>query len=274
MRERHKAELNAQRLGMQQERQDLEARLKEAVDRARQETLASFQPREVELRAEIDKAAKERNEKKLRAVVQKLENDLNQQKKRIIDEADRKVGAAQLEARRAAAAMGAQQQSHQEEVAALKQEILEEKALITRLESENNRLSNEIEQQRQLKGRLQNEITQKESEMSHLRTDIQRREATARESGLTGLRDIQQQLEEAKAELQRQKTAFESEKKKLEETHAAELSAVSTKVKTLIEGKEATIQALKEQLGVAQNRLRDVEQLFHQQKKAIFGAKK
>jgi hypothetical protein len=274
MRERYKAELNAERLSMQQERQNLETQWKEAINRAKEETLASFQPREAELRTEIERAAKEKNEKKLRAVIQKLESDLNLQKKRIIDEADRKVSTAQLEARRAVSAMQNQRQSHQEEVAALKQEIVKEKALNNRLESENNRLSNEIEQQRQLKGKMQTEITEKESEMSRLRTDIQRREATAKESNLASVREVQQQLQEATAELQRQKAAFESEKKKLEEAHGAELSAVSAKVKTLIEGKEATIQALKEQLGVAQNRLREVEQLFHQQKKAILATKK
>jgi hypothetical protein len=111
-----------------------------------------------------------------------------------------------------------------------------------------------------------------EAEIIKIRIEGQQKEAIARKEANAMVSDLEKKADTWQAELKRCKADAELEKKHIQEQHGAELAAVSTKVKALIEGKEQTIQALKEQLGVAQTRLREVEQLFHQQKKAILGA--
>jgi hypothetical protein len=95
----------------------------------------------------------------------------------------------------------------------------------------------------------------------------------AREMAVSDMKQLRLQLAEAHVEVQRQKTEWQQERKELEELHASELSTVSGKVKALIEGKDVTIQTLKEQLGVAQARLQEIEQLFHEQRKAFLAKK-
>jgi hypothetical protein len=217
---------------------------------------------------------KERSQKKLKAVIQKLEADLNDQRQKILDDAERRVNAAGIEARRAVAALETEKGSHQTEVMALQQDVKAEKTLNTRLELENDRLSQEVEHQRQMKTKLQTEIGEREKEIMGLKLEMQKRVNSAMESTESQVRDVQVQLEDSRKDLTRKQTEWEAERKQAEESHAAELAALSVKVKTLIEGKENTIQTLKDQLLAAQNRLREIEQLFHQQKKSILAAKK
>jgi chromosome segregation ATPase len=156
----------------------------------------------------------------------------------------------------------------------LKEAMNEEKTLNNRLELENDRLTTEIEEQRQLKLKLENEISQKNSEIRKCQLEIEKREKLGKEMTSAVKLEFESKIEERKREFEQLKVTAESEKKQIEEKHILELGAVSAKVKSLIEGKEQTIQALKDQLSVAQTRLRQVEELFHQQKKSILGVKK
>ena len=103
---------------------------------------------------------------------------------------------------------------------------------------------------------------------------VSQRENEAREAVLEDLRETRKSLAESKVELKNQKQKFEEEKNQIAKQHAAELDAVSKKVKGLIEGKEKTIQTLKEQLSAAQTRLQEIDQLFHEQKKIVLQKKK
>jgi 5-azacytidine-induced protein 1 len=274
VRERWKAELSAEKARAEKEAEQWEVRLQEAIERTKQETMASFAPRETELRAQIEASLKEKTEKKLKTVVQKLEADLNLQKKKILDEAERRVNLAQIEARKAVAALENEKRTHIAAMELLKGAINDEKALNNRLESENDRLTSEVEQQRQLRIRLQNEISGKDDEIRRLEHEIPLRETAAREAIAAVSCEQERRIEALRMELQQCMAAAQSEKQQIEERHASELAAVSAKVKSLIEGKEQTIQALKDQLAIAQSRLREVEQLFHQQKKTILGARR
>jgi 5-azacytidine-induced protein 1 len=274
IRERWKAELNAERARAEKEAEQWEAKLHEAIERTKRETMATFAPRESEMRAEIEAKLKDKSEKKLKVVVQKLEADLNAQKKKILDEAVRRVNLAQIEARKAVAALENEKKTHESAFAILKGALNEEKVLNNRLESENDRLTSELEQQRQTRMKLQGAISQAEAEIARLKVEIQDRETAAQEANSAVVSDFNKRVEQARSELQQCQIYADSERKALEERHASELATVSAKVKSLIEGKEQTIQALKEQLNVAQTRLREVEQLIHQQKKAILGVKR
>lgn len=199
---------------------------------------------------------------------------MNQQKKRIIDDCERKVVAAQNETRKVRALLESERQQHETEIQAMRKTIADEKGLSNRLELENDKLTQELEHQRIMKANLQKELGQKETELSQMRIDISKREAAAREMALSDLKESRQQLEDARAENRRQRQELQEEKKKLEEHHASELTAVSVKVKSLVESKDNTIQTLKEQLVAAQTRLTEIEQIFHQQKKAILSKAK
>jgi hypothetical protein len=184
------------------------------------------------------------------------------------------VNAAAIEARKAVAALEDAKNVHQTEIAALQHDTKGERMLNNRLEAENDRLSQEIEVQKQMKVKLQNDLTDREKELAQLRLQMQQREAIARESAHNEIREVQRQLEESRMEAQKRQVEWENQRKQIEESHSSELASVSVKVKALIEGKENTIQALKEQLLAAQTRLREIEQLFHQQKKSILAAKR
>ena len=273
-RERYKAELSAEKMRMAKEAEQFESRLRAAVEKAKQDTLATFQPRQDEIRKEVEAGNKERNEKKLRAVIQRLEGDMNQQKKRIIEDCERKVTAAQNETKKVRALLESERQQHEAAVEALRKQIADEKSLSNRLELENDKLTQEVEHQRLLKTNLQKELGEKETDLSQMRIDMSKREATAREMALSDLKEIRQQLEDARAENRKQRQDFQAEKKQLEEQHASELAAVSVKVKSLVESKDNTIQNLKEQLVAAQTRLTEIEKIFHQQKKTILAKSK
>jgi hypothetical protein len=139
---------------------------------------------------------------------------------------------------------------------------------------ENERLTSELEKQRQLRVELQIEISGKEAEIAKLNSEIEKRDKLAKETASAVTLELERRIEESQRDFQQLRLAAEAEKKQIEERHAVELAAVSSKVKSLIEGKEQTIQALKDQLSVAQTRLRQVEELFHQQKKSILGVRK
>ena len=273
-RERYKAELSAEKMRMAKEAEQFESRLRAAVEKAKQDTLATFQPRQDEIRKEVEAGNKERNEKKLRAVIQRLEGDMNQQKKRIIEDCERKVTAAQNETKKVRALLESERQQHEAAVEALRKQIADEKSLSNRLELENDKLTQEVEHQRLLKTNLQKELGEKETDLSQMRIDMSKREANAREMALSDLKEIRQQLEDARAENRKQRQDFQAEKKQLEEQHASELAAVSVKVKSLVESKDNTIQNLKEQLVAAQTRLTEIEKIFHQQKKTILAKSK
>lgn len=63
-RERYKAELNAEKMRMAKEAEQFENRLREAVEKAKQDTLATFQPRKDEIRRELEATNKEKTERK------------------------------------------------------------------------------------------------------------------------------------------------------------------------------------------------------------------
>lgn len=106
-----------------------------------------------------------------------------------------------------------------------------------------------------------------------MRLTVTKREEEARESVLQDLHEARKNFAEIKVEMKNQKLQFEQEKQQIAEQHSAELEAVSKKVKALIEGKEQTIQSLKEQLTAAQAKLQEIDQLFHQQKKMMLQKK-
>jgi SMC interacting uncharacterized protein involved in chromosome segregation len=183
------------------------------------------------------------------------------------------VRAAQLEAEKVRGALESEKNRYENIMEVLRREAADEKSMASRLETENGRLLEEIEHQRQLKSALQAELMQKDGEIHQMRLDAQKREQSAREIVASDMKQLRLQLAEAQVEVQKQKTEWQEERKNLEAVHGSELSTVSAKVKSLMEGKDATIQALKEQLGVAQTRLLEIEQLFHEQKKALLAKK-
>ncbi|OHT13053.1 hypothetical protein TRFO_03473 [Tritrichomonas foetus] len=273
-RERWKAELAAEKLRSQQEIQRYEEKIKIAVENAKKETLAQMQIDEASIKRKLEADNKIKNEKKLKIVVQKLEADMNAEKKKIRDEAERKINLADLGKKKAISALDDEKRKFEQDRKITEQALQDEKSITARLESENNRLQNELDRQKQLNERLQNEINIKENEISKMRITVSQREEEARESVLIDLRETRKLLAESKVEMKNQKQQFEQEKKLIADQHAAELDAVSRKVKALIEGKENTIQTLKEQLSIAQSRLTELDQLFHQQKKVVLQKKK
>lgn len=81
-------------------------------------------------------------------------------------------------------------------------------------------------------------------------------------------------MNEAKEAFEKQKLIWSQERSQLDKSNKQELSTVSRKVKSLVEGKEKEIMTLKDQISNAEHKLREIENLFMQQKKVTENGKR
>jgi 5-azacytidine-induced protein 1 len=273
-RERWQAELAAERLKAAQQMELIDANVAKQRQIADQKKDALTAVAEERIRQEMEIAAKARNEKKLQLVVQKLEEETNAMRKKLEEEAERKINESQAEARRTLAVLETERDKNQTQLNGLKKEIENEKTICCRLEQENERLLREMDAQREYKEQLQTSISEKEKQIEAIKEAHRQKQIEEREHAEAEKTSLRQQVDEARAVFENQKQVWARERQDLEAKNQAELNAVSKKVKSLLETKEQTIQSLKDQLGAAQSRLREIEELFHQQKRTVMASKK
>jgi 5-azacytidine-induced protein 1 len=132
----------------------------------------------------------------------------------------------------------------------------------------------EVDGQREYKDKLQASISEKEKQIEAIREANRQKRIEEQENAEAEKKSLREQVDEARAVFENQKQVWARERQELEAKNQAELNAVSKKVKSLLETKEQTIQSLKDQLSAAQSRLREIEELFHQQKRTVMASKK
>jgi 5-azacytidine-induced protein 1 len=273
-RERWNAELAVERLKAAQEMEKIEERVNQARQSINLKRDALAAEAEERMRQEMEAGARKRNEKKLQLVVKRLEDETNAMRKKLEEEAAERVQNATAEARKTLESLQMEREKLQQELAQVRKAVEEENRLASKLEQENERLNREIDTQRALKEQLQADVTAKEREIKETRAANLKRIQEAKDAADTERRSLREQLDEAKKEFEKQRVLWAQEREQLEEKNQAELNAVSKKVKSLLESKEQTIQGLKDQLAAAQARMREIEELFHQNKKMVLTAKK
>jgi 5-azacytidine-induced protein 1 len=273
-RERWKAELAAERLRAVQEMEKIDQRVNQARQSMALKKEALAAEAEERMRQEMEEAAKQKNERKLQLVVKKLEEETNAIRRKLQEESNARIQAATAEAKATLEGLQAQREMLETELAQVKKSTAEENRLLSKLEVENQRLNQEIETQRTVKEQLQAEVAKKEREIKDTKEANAKRIQEAKEAADAERKSLRAQLEEARHEFEKQKAVWAHERHQLEEKNQAELNAVSKKVKNLLESKEQTIQGLKDQLGAAQSRMREIEDLFHQNKRMVLTARR
>jgi len=266
-RERWKAELASEQLKHSQEMEKLKESINERINRAVEEERVSLKIAEDEIKKKLENSLREKNEKKLALVVKKLEEESTQLKYKYIEESDRKIKEAQSLTQKALSSLEEEKVRNARQVSLLKAGIEDEKEMYKRLEKENERIIAEIESQKVMIQRIVEENKQKEIQIAEFKAISLEREKQIRLSFEDKVSEFMKQNEALKSQIESNKLQWDNEKLILEEQHQNELASVSKKVKSLIETKEQTISSLKDQLSVAQKRLREIEDLLHNQKK-------
>jgi len=247
--------------------------MRAAVERALDEARATFHSRDEEFRREA--AARDRTESAegLGSVVRDLETDANAERKRVEGGAARKVGTAQSATRSAAAAFEAERQAQDVAVQALGRACTDARSANHRLEAENGCLARDDEHERTMRSTVQSELAERETALSETRIEASQGEAGVMEVVVLDVREARQQLEDSRAGVRRQAAGFQVLREQIGGRHADELAVVAAKVKSLVESKESAIRALREQLGVAQGRLGEIEKLFERQRGTVLARK-
>ena len=268
-RERWKAELASEQLKHSQEITKLKEEMNIKIEKIKEEEKKNYYQNEKKLKIQIENSFKEKNEKKLQIVIKKLEEENYNKQIKIKEETDKKIKEFQIISQNTLNLLEDEKNKFNNQFQLIKNELEDEKLMYLRLEKENERLINDINNNKIIFDRIQNELSQKDIELIRIKQLILIKENEIKENNQIEINNLKKEIEEINNKFEIEKNNWIKEKNHIEEQHQIELESVSKKVKSLIETKDQTISSLKEQLSIAQSRLQEIEQLFHNQKKNI-----
>lgn len=273
MRDRWRAELEAEQLKHQQEVAKLKNEFEKKVEIAVNEEKEKFAKKEEAIKAQTTEVSKEKNQKKLQVVIEKLEAETNQKVKKVTDDAERKISAAQAETKKFVLQLEDLQASSKRQISLLEAGIADERAMNGRLERENERLMHEIENHKTTIKSLHTELDAKDKLLQNTLNSYDSRIKDAKKELEAEISRQKEQNAKDRAAFEAEKMSWQAEKETIAKSNEEEFAAVTKRVRALVEQKDDTINQLREQLTLAQQRLKEAEQIFHQQKKTVLTAK-
>lgn len=273
MRDRWRAELEAEQLKHQQEVAKLKNEFEKKVEIAVNEEKEKFAKKEEAIKAQTTEVSKEKNQKKLQVVIEKLEAETNQKVKKVTDDAERKISAAQAETKKFVLQLEDLQASSKRQISLLEAGIADERAMNGRLERENERLMHEIENHKTTIKSLHTELDAKDKLLQNTLNSYDSRIKDAKKELEAELSRQKEQNAKDRAAFEAEKMSWQAEKETIAKSNEEEFAAVTKRVRALVEQRDDTINQLREQLTLAQQRLKEAEQIFHQQKKTVLTAK-
>ncbi|KAK8893195.1 hypothetical protein M9Y10_021611 [Tritrichomonas musculus] len=273
-REKWKSEIIKEQLKVSQEMKDIEARIQKMAETARDEAIKEAAIREERIHQELEAETRQKNEKKLQIVVQKLEEETNSIRKKLLEEAEIRINEAQQDAANNLQNLESEKNQQQDEINELTNQVENEKALCAKMESDHSSVLKLIENQRRKRDELIENIAISKKELDVAKENKNKRDQQKSIANSNKRELLKNQLNEAKEAFEKQKLIWSQERSQLDKSNKQELSTVSRKVKSLVEGKEQEIMTLKDQISNAEHKLREIENLFMQQKKVTENGKR
>lgn len=273
-REKWKSEIIKEQLKVSQEMKDIEARIQKMAETARDEAIKKAAIREERIHQELEAETRQKNEKKLQIVVQKLEEETNSIRKKLLEEAEIRINEAQQDAANNLQNLESEKNQQQDEINELTNQVENEKALCAKMESDHSSVLKLIENQRRKRDELIENIAISKKELDVAKENKNKRDQQKSIANSNKRELLKNQLNEAKEAFEKQKLIWSQERSQLDKSNKQELSTVSRKVKSLVEGKEQEIMTLKDQISNAEHKLREIENLFMQQKKVTENGKR
>lgn len=210
----------------------------------------------------------------MQIVVQKLEEETNSIRKKLLEEAEIRINETQQEAANNLQNLESEKNQQQDEINELTNQVENEKALCAKMESDHSSVLKLIENQRRKRDELIENIAISKKELDVAKENKNKRDQQKSIANSNKRELLKKQLNEAKEAFEKQKLIWSQERSQLDKFNKQELSTVSRKVKSLVEGKEKEIMTLKDQISNAEHKLREIENLFMQQKKVTENGKR
>lgn len=269
-----KAQLIDERIRASQEIKNIDAKIQRMEEEARKEAQRIAKIREAKVLEEMETETKQKNEKKLQLVVKKLEEETNSMRKKKLEEAEQRIVETQKENISKLNNLKEIKDQQQKEVDELRTQVENEKILCTKIDTENNELLNQIQILRDRRDELINNISKAKNSLEVAQENKIKRDKENLIQQTTKRENLRAQLNEAKVTFEKQKQIWAQEREQKDQQNRHELNSISKKVKGSIEEKEQVIYSLKSQIATAENRLHEIESLFHQQKRIAQSGKK